>query len=123
MSLSVPTKAASPSRAKVIVTICRQTGLGPYNAGETVDWLETKVIVSIRQNNYQPYHPTTEELAQHHEVLTLIMPHGALSRPGSAHFVLEQYLLNIDRRFEHALIHEATGNAATPCEVEIRLIR
>ncbi len=93
-----------PSKGVVIDAICQETGCSRTKAESFINWLENFVAWS-RSNNYRAHYLTAAELRTRHEILDIIASDGAVAQLGSAHALVEGYVLD-PARGELGMLHE-----------------
>lgn len=111
-----------PSRAQVLDAIMRETGCSRSAAGNVLKWIK-ELVVCAREANYDLVYPTERELeGMVYRLFDMIMPHGKVSTPGSAHALIEAFVLD-PTQGEIGLIHDMTDTEGSPsyCTVQVSL--
>lgn len=108
-------------RAAVITAICDETEVSRSKAKRFLSWLTTKVH-QARQWDYEAHYLTEQEIEEHHDILVTIAPDGAVAEPGSAHMLVEDFVLD-RKRGEMGLLHDMIDEEGTVqyCTVQVRL--
>lgn len=118
--------ASSPTRKQLrrlaIDKIDEETGCGWNLAASTLDWIDSFVQKS-RRNEYSTQYPTQRQLlSDQYTVFDVVMPHGHMSKPDTAHAAIERALLD-PARDEYGLVHDMRDEHGSPsyCTVQVAL--
>lgn len=109
-----------PKKSVVLDAIVAETGCTRSAAGNAIAWIRG-LVDRARSAKYGIVYPTTKELqSQNYRVFDTIMPHAQTSEPGSAHALVEAYLLDPSRD-ETGLIHDMTDTPDNPSYCTVRV--
>ena len=122
----------SPANAAVVIeserdvlvdAIKAETGASTKKARLFFAWIDNVVDI-IRARGFQSHYLTDDELAHYHDLMEAVMPDNQAPSPGSAHDLLERYVLEPGRD-EFGLRHSKSENfnQSSPayCTVEVHL--
>jgi hypothetical protein len=123
--LDHPASAAPAATARTVTThetaimrIMDETGCDALEAQLVITWY-LPFIRAAREDGYFEQHPHQSDLASAaYPLVDQVTPHGAQSRPGSAHAALEEHLLD-PARGELGLQHDMSGGVARYCSITV----
>lgn len=81
-----------PARREVINQICEETGVSEREAGSWLDWVNS-IVGNLRLKREPTHYMKTREMERRHTIMETIMPDGAVAAPGSAHELVQGFVL------------------------------
>lgn len=107
-----------PSKRKVLDAIVQETGEKREDAGRFLVWI-IAIVHLVRTNGYQAHLLSYMELDKFHHILDAIVPDNTVSVVGSAHHMLEQYVLDASEG-ELTIRHGRTADGEVQyCKVDV----
>lgn len=120
VSPSEHTISAKPTRQEVLKAIMTETSCTKSQAGNALTWI-IGMVESIRDKAYATHYPSEREMrGRNYYLFDTIMQHGQASTPGSAHDMVERFVLDPSRE-ETALFHDNRDEVGSPsyCSVQV----
>lgn len=110
--------STKPHRNDVIGKIMEETGCDREQADTFLRWIQS-TIGGLRSAGKAIHYLTVGEMRRRHAILNAIAPDDTVAKPGSAHDLVQRFVLNPGRG-ELALTHsKRTQHHRTYCSVEV----
>ena len=116
------TISPKPTRAEVLDAIVAEAQCDRGEAGNALAWI-TDIVDRVRASDYTTYYPKNRQMrGRNYQVFDAIIQHGQASQPGSAHEMVERFVLD-PTRDETALFHDNRDEEGSPnyCSVQVAL--
>lgn len=119
-ALTTPRAIQRPTRKEVLDAIVREAHCSRQKAGQLLSVLRS-AVENLRSDKCRTvFHLTNNQIRSIHDQYAAVMPDDASPVPGSAHALINQYLL---RGAEVSLMHRQRGKVIKNCTVEVELLR